>query len=255
MMLWLPLLPLTLLIPPRDSLTVSSRVLGETRPVNVHTPAGYHADATARYPVLYMPDGGMDEDFPHVIHMVDSLTAAGSIRPVIVVGIPNTERRRDLTGPTRFASDSARAPHAGGSAAFRRFIRDELIPVVEARYRTSRERAIVGESLAGLFIVETLLTEPSLFDHYVALDPSIWWNGFAILDAAPGLLAAFDAVPRTLFLASSSDDIDDGTSRLAALLTAHRPSGLAWVFKPRLDLTHATIFRGMEAEALASALR
>ena len=243
-------------IPTHDTLTVLSQALSETRLVNVHTPPGYDASATARFPVLYMPDGGLDEDFPHVVHTVDSLIALGVIRPVIVVGIPNTERRRDLTGPTRFATDSAIAPRVGGSAAFRRFIRDELIALIQVRYRTTDERAIVGESLAGLFIVETFLSDPTLFDHYVALDPSVWWNRGALLDSASVRLAALDARPRTLFLANSDvPDIGAGTARLAALLRSSCRPGLAWVYLPRPDLTHATIFRGLGPTALANALR
>ncbi|MDB4911331.1 MAG: esterase [Gemmatimonadetes bacterium] len=176
-------------IPPHDTLTVPSRALGEARRINVHTPPNYAASAAARFPVLYMPDGGLDEDFPHVVNTVDSLIKLGAIRPVIVVGVPNTQRRRDLTGPTRVATDSAIAPHVGGSAAFRRFLRDELMPAIDSHYRTTPERAIVGESLAGLFVVETFLREPTLFDHYVAFDPSLWWNRAALVDSAPALLA------------------------------------------------------------------
>ena len=123
-----------------------------------------------------MPYGGIDEDFPHVVNAVESLVRQGKVRPVIVVGIPNTQRRRDLTGPTEVASDRAIAPKVGGSAAFRQFIREELIPEIDRRYKTTAERGIIGESLAGLFVVETFLEEPSLFTHYVALDPSLWWN-------------------------------------------------------------------------------
>src|SRR6476659_8624216 len=130
-------------IPRYDSLTITSRALNESRRINVHVPKGYEQSKSTRYPVLYMPDGGLDEDFPHVVNTVDSLIALGEIRPVIVVGVPNTERRRDLTGPTRVHSDSAIAPHVGGSAAFRQFIRDELMPAVRARYRVTNERSIV----------------------------------------------------------------------------------------------------------------
>jgi predicted alpha/beta superfamily hydrolase len=243
-------------VPVHDTFTVTSRALGEDRLINVYTPPGYSASPGARFPVLYMPDGGMDEDFPHVVKTVDSLIVLGTIRPVIVVGIPNTQRRRDLTGPTRFAADSAIAPRVGGSAAFREFIRDELIPSVQARYRTTSERATVGESLAGLFVVETFLTEPALFDHYVALDPSVWWNGNALVDSAEARLRGFDGSVRTLYLASSNvEDIATGTARLAAALRTVAPGGLGWVYVPRPDLTHATIFRAVGPTALAEALR
>jgi len=242
-------------VPVHDTFTVVSSALGEPRLINVHAPSGYQASATARFPVLYMPDGGIDEDFPHVVNTVDSLIALGVIRPVIVVGIPNTQRRRDLTGPTRIAADSAIAPRVGGSAAFRRFIRDELIPAVQARYRTTGERGIVGESLAGLFVVETFLQEPVLFTHYVAFDPSLWWNDGALVDSAGVLLRANAGSPRTLYLASSRDDIDARTTQLADTLRAVAPAKLRWVYEPRADLTHSTIFRGVGPAALARALR
>jgi predicted alpha/beta superfamily hydrolase len=235
---------------------VESRALGEARLINVYTP--YRAAplaGTAALPVLYMPDGGLDEDFPHVANTVDSLIGLGVIRPVIVVGIPNTQRRRDLTGPTRVAADSAIAPRVGGSAAFRRFLRDELMPEVERRYRTTPERAVIGESLAGLFIVETFLEEPSLFTHYIALDPSVWWDKGALVDSAAARLEAFDAVPRTLYLASSNvADIAAGSARLAELLRVSPPPGLRWRYEPRPDLMHATIFRALKPTALVDAL-
>jgi predicted alpha/beta superfamily hydrolase len=239
-----------------DSLSIPSRALAEARPINVYVPAAYRASRAARFPVLYMPDGGLDEDFPHVVRTVDSLIARGMIRPVIVVGIPNTERRRDLTGFTRVAKDSTIAPRVGGSAAFRRFIREELIPAVDARYRTTDERGIVGESLAGLFVVETFLAEPALFRHYIALDPSLWWNRGALVDSAAALVAALDSVPRTLFLANSDvEDIAAGTARLASLLRTAAPPMLGWTYEPHPELTHSTIFRGLGPKALAAALK
>jgi hypothetical protein len=241
--------------PAHDSILIESQVLHERRPINVHVPHAYH-DRGRRFQVLYMPDGGMDEDFPHVVRAVDSLTAAGIIPPTIVVGIPNIERRRDLTGPTRVASDSAVAPHVGGSAAFRAFIRDELIPLIDTRYRTTPHRAIVGESLAGLFIVETFLREPAMFERYAAFDPSLWWNRGALVDSAAALLSAAITVASTrLFVASSRDDIDAQTSRLAGILRAGAPRDLVWRFEPHPELTHATIFAGLEASALVHVLK
>ncbi len=248
-------------VPVHESFTLESRVLGESRLIHVHTPTprGYGGEASTSagpLPVLYMPDGGLDEDFPHVVRAVESLIDLGKIRPLIVVGIPNTQRRRDLTGPTDVASDRAIAPQVGGSAAFRKFIGEELMPEIDRRYRTTPERAIIGESLAGLFVVETLLEEPSLFRHYVALDPSLWWNNQALVGSAARRLQAFDPAPRTLFLASSQDaEIRGGPSELAEVIRRFSPPGLVWRYRPRRDLTHATIFRALELEALESALR
>lgn len=243
-------------VPAHESLTIHSRALGEARLINVHLPAGYAADNRAAFPVLYMPDGGLDEDFPHVVNTVDSLALLGEIRPVIVVGIPNTERRRDLTGPTTVASDSTIAAHVGGSAAFRSFIRDELMPEIRRRYRTTPETSIVGESLAGLFVVETFLEEPRLFRHYIALSPSVWWNGGASVRTAGSLLARGHFNGSTLFLSAANEqDIATGTAALADTLRARSPTGLTVHYRPRPDLEHSTIFRGEGPEALGVVLR
>jgi enterochelin esterase-like enzyme len=119
----------------------------------------------------------MTEDFPHVVGSVDVSIKNAVIRPIIVVGVQNTERRRDLVAATVVAEEREAAPHAGGADRFRAFLRDELRPAIAARYRTSAETAIIGESLAGLFALETFVVEPTLFDAYIAVDPSVWWNG------------------------------------------------------------------------------
>jgi predicted alpha/beta superfamily hydrolase len=237
-----------------DSFRVRSGYLGEPRAVNVYLPARYAADAPRRFAVVHMPDGGTDEDFPHVVATVDSLIALGEIPPVLVVGIPNTMRRRDLTGPTRFASDSAIAPAVGGSAAFRLFLSDELVPEVARRYRTSDQRVLIGESLAGLFIVETLVLAPRGFTGYAALDPSLWWDGGTLLDRAIARRAALAvAAPRVFLAASDVQEIATPTGRLATVLAAI--PGVAVAFHSRADLSHATIYRALKAEALKFVLR
>lgn len=229
---------------PHQTFTIDSKVLGEARRINVYTPPGYGRDG-ARYPVLYMPDGGVDEDFPHVTADVDTAIRAGEMRPVIVVGIVNTERRRDMTEPTRIESDRKIAPHVGGSASFRAFIRDELMPVIRKRFRGNGETGIVGESLAGLFVLETFFEEPRMFDTYIALSPSLWWNAQSLLHSAGERLRSRPALTGTLYLATAGDDdIDDAGKALAAILRADAPKGLRWFYEPRPDLGHSTIYLG-----------
>lgn len=224
-----------------ETFTIDSRILGETRRINVYTPPAYTLPPDGRLPVLYMPDGGVEEDFVHVAGLVQVSAGNGTMRPFLLVGIENTARRRDLTGPTDVAKDREIAPVVGGSAAFRRFIRDELMPTIEARYKTTGETAIVGESLAGLFVIETLLEEPDLFDTYIAFDPSLWWNAGALVERAAERIGA--AAGRRLYFASSGDgDVDDLIRRFADVLAARAPSNLAWHFEPMPDETHATIY-------------
>ena len=243
-------------IPRHDAFTIDSRALAERRTINVYTPPAYGADGGTSLPVLYMPDGGLAEDFPHVANTIDSLIGLGAIRPVIVVGIENTQRRRDLTGPTSVASDSTIAPKVGGSAAFRRFVREELMPEVRRRYRCSGETTIVGESLAGLFVVESFLLEPRLFDRYIAFSPSVWWNGGELLRTARQGTGRRARAKRVLFLSAANEEqIADGTALLVVTLRTQSPRSLELVYEPRPDLEHGTIFRAVAPEAFARVLR
>lgn len=223
-----------------ETFTLASSVLREERRINVYAPAGYAESPELRLPVLYMPDGGIKEDFLHVAGLVQVLVGNGTMRPFLLVGIENTERRRDLTGPTDNAEDRKVAPRVGGSAAFRSFVRDELMPEVKTRYRTTAEAAIVGESFAGLFVVETFLLEPGLFDTYIAFDPSLWWNDARLVkEAAPSLRQTAQA-GKTLFIASGADA---GLGKaIDALVTAMGKTGARVQHERMPGETHATIY-------------
>ncbi|WP_234795165.1 alpha/beta hydrolase [Hymenobacter arizonensis] len=225
-----------------QTFTLQSKALGETRRLNVYLPDAYADSATVRLPVLYMPDGGIKEDFLHVAGLVQVLVGNGSMRPFILVGIENTQRRRDLTGPTTNEKDKKIAPRVGGSAAYRQFIREELMPEVKRRYRTTAESGIVGESLAGLFVVETLLLEPALFDNYLAFDPSLWWNNGQLVAKANVPLRTQSGQPRQVYLATSSQGDIDATRQLAQILNSKTPRTTTCHYEPMPQETHATIY-------------
>jgi uncharacterized protein len=234
-----------------ETFTIESKTLGETRRINVYLPPAYAEAPDRRLPVLYMPDGGMREDFLHISGLVQVSAGNGTMRPFVLVGIENTQRRRDLTGPTQNAEDEKIAPAVGGSAAFRKFIRMELMPVINARYRTTKETAIMGESLAGLFIVETFFAEPDMFDTYIAFDPSLWWNSGELLKSAESRLPDVGKRPRTLYLASSSEEeLARVTGELAELLRKNAPARLKWHYEPMPKETHGTIYHPAAMEAL-----
>lgn len=221
--------------------TLHSKLLGEDRVYNVYLPPDYW-ESTERYPVLYMPDGGMKEDFPHIVGSVDVSIKNGIIRPVIVVGVENTERRRDLPGPTTVPEEMKAAPHAGGNDRFRAFLRDELKPMIDVGYRTTGESAIVGESLAGLFVIETLLVEPTLFDGYIAADPSLQWNEHELARSSAARLGNWTGGPRTLYVATADEpEIQAGVAMLVSALRIQAPS-IVWRYEPMPEEHHGTIF-------------
>ncbi len=238
-----------------ESLVIHSTILGEDRRINVYTPPAWNVPDSVPRPVLYMPDGGIAEDFLHIAGLLQVSVMNGSIRPVILVGIENTERRRDLTGPTTVASDSAIAPRVGGSTAFRQFIRNELMPFIDARYQTTDESSIIGESLAGLFVVETFMLEPELFDHYIAIDPSLWWNDQSLLKQAPARLRGTDSV-KSLFLATGSEPAIAATgATFSSLLQDHAPASLQWQHRSMPGETHGTIYHPAALLALRAVLQ
>ena len=238
--------------PAQPSFTLESSALKETRRINVYTPPGYDDPAqAAQYPVLYMPDGGEQEDFPHVAATLDAAIRAGEVRPFILVGLENTERRRDMTGPTEVDGDRKIAPRVGGSAAFRAFLRDELMPEVRRRYRVTEETAIIGESLAGLFIMETFFLQPELFNTFIALSPSLWWNNDELVRKAGERLQARPDLRATLYVASANEEgIGPQSERLAEILRASAPAGLKWRYEPRPDLRHDNIYRSLSPQVL-----
>ena len=237
-----------------ETFLIHSKVLGEARRINVYLPPGYAENSGVRLPVLYMLDGGLGEDFLHVAGLVQVSVGNATMRPFLLVGIENTQRRRDLTGPTEVEEDQKIAPKVGGSAVFRTFLREELMPLIETRYRTTAERAVVGESLAGLFVVETFFLEPDLFDTYLAFDPSLWWNHQALVnEASPRLHAWFARGQKSLYLASSDEPgIVVPTQRLAELLGHDAPASVQWHYEPMPGETHGTIYHPAALRAFRS---
>lgn len=225
-----------------ETFTIDSKILGEKRVINVYLPPGYKESPANRLPVLYMPDGGIAEDFLHVAGLVQVSVGNETMRPFLLVGIENTERRRDMTGPTEVEKDKKIAPRVGGSAAFRKFIRDELMPEVKRQYRTTNETAIIGESLAGLFVVETFLLEPTLFDTYIAFDPSLWWNNQKLVNGAGEHLKASPKTEKTVYFISSGEDTGEITQRFADILSNNAASNIRWHYEKMPEEKHSTVY-------------
>ncbi len=215
---------------------------------------GYLTSETS-YPVLYMPDGGIKEDFPHVANTIALLIRNGEIAPLILVGVENTNRGLDMTSKSEVDYDLTMIPINGGSTAFRKFFGSELRPEIQKRYRCNGETALVGESLAGLFVVETLITEPDLFDRYIAFDPALWWNEANLVNQAANTVSDESYSGKVLWLASSDAvDIAAHVERLEVTLKGEANAGMRWKYKPNPAEKHSTIFRAEKENAFRWAL-
>ncbi|MCB9265403.1 MAG: alpha/beta hydrolase [Lewinellaceae bacterium] len=198
--------------------TINSEILGETRTVWIHVPESTAMSSSATYPVVYLLDGS--GHFPSVSGMIRQLstTNGNMICPeMIVVGILNTNRTKDLT-PTVVESifgNPAPQNGTGGGEKFTDFIEKELMPYIKAHYPANDYTTFIGHSLGGLMVVHTLLERPGLFDNYIALDPSLWWDGQIELKRAQKALAEGNFNGKSLYLAVANT-LPEGMSLEAA---------------------------------------
>ena len=170
-----------------ESIQFNSGILNETRTINVYLPIGYALDPTKKYPVIYLLDGSADEDFIHIAGLVQfaSFSWIDIVPETIVVGIANIDRKRDFTYPTNNQKDKIDFPTTGSSATFINFIEQELQPLIDNKFRTDSTKTIIGQSLGGLLATEILFKKPDLFDNYIIISPSLWWDDESLLKFNP----------------------------------------------------------------------
>ncbi len=168
---------------------ISSNELVEKRTLNIYLPDGYSKNDTARYPVVYLLDGGADEDFIHVagIYQFNSFPWIDRVPRSIVVGVSNVDRQRDFTFPTHIEADKKKYKTSGHSEKFIAFIEKELQPFIQKKYHAAEVKTIIGQSLAGLLAAEILLKKPLLFDKYIIISPSLWWDNGSLLTQAAAI--------------------------------------------------------------------
>lgn len=170
-----------------ESIEFYSDILQENRILNIYLPQTYHPDSLSKYPVIYLLDGSADEDFIHVAGLVQfgSFPWIQMLPESIVVGIANVDRRRDFTYPTRNEKDIKDFPTTGGSRKFIEFLEKEVQPLLKKEYSTNEISTIIGQSLGGLLATEILWKKPDLFDHYIIVSPSLWWDDESLLTQKP----------------------------------------------------------------------
>ncbi len=235
-----------------ETLVFESVALGEARSVNVWVPPGGSEDERAPYRVLYLIDGGTAQDWFHIAGLAQLGALSWTFEPMIVVGIETDDRQNELTPYPARERYVDEFPTAGEADAFRAFITDEVAPYIARTYPVSGKRAVIGESLAGLFIVDTFLKAPDTFDDYIAISPSLWWDNKALSAQAGQALADGDYDGKRLYLTIG----DEGGSMQAAMeqlvlaLKAAAPDGLSWRYVDRsASETHSTIYHGAALDA------
>ncbi len=237
------------------SYTLQSAALGDERQINVWLPADYGAEANAnrRYNVLYVLDGALDQDFQHIAGLGQLGALSWTYETLIVVGVQTKDRRAELTRRPHDPRHAQEFPQAGGARRFQDFLGNEVIPFVEARYRTGEGRALMGESLAGLFVVDTFLHRPQLFRDYVAVSPSLWWDNQHFARDGGHDLEGRTASNTRLYLAIANEGgaTQAGMDRFLRLLEAAPQGSVTWRYSDRSATeTHATIYHAAALDAL-----
>ncbi len=246
-----------------ETVEIQSKELGEKRILNIYLPKGYKKNDTTRYRVIYLLDGSANEDFPHIAGLVQFYEMMWLMPKTIVVGIANVDRKRDYTFPvtvstnkkkvsdtgkaaelTAFFEKAMQDPKAGHSAKFMAFVEKELQPYVTRHYRTG-QRTIIGQSLGGLMATEFLVKKPQLFDDYIIVSPSLWWNYESLLRSVdPQKITG-----KTVYIAvgHEGDVMEQDAHQLADKLKENQSANI--IFCPFERETHATILHNAVYEA------
>lgn len=231
--------------PAVTTLKINSAVLGEERTILVRVPDGYETNKN-RYPVLYMTDG--NAHIGHTSSTVEFLARNGRMSEMIVVGINNTDRTRDLS-PTHVTTTVAggnsqlQFPTSGGADKFLKFIETELIPEIEKRYRVQPYRILAGHSLGGLFAIHAMVSRPDLFNSYVAVSPALQWDNQVAVKRAEDFFKARKEFPATLFMSLGHEPgpIEDGFHQMKQILEKNQTQGFEWAAQVLDDEDHGSV--------------
>jgi predicted alpha/beta superfamily hydrolase len=213
-----------------ETIKLKSAILDEERTLQISLPDEYQ-NSREKYPVIYLLDG--ESQFAHTVGAVRFLGKVNQMPQAIIVGIPNTNRNRDLSPPTSKAQDLKTLPGGGGAGKFLSFLIDELRPSINRDYRTQPYNILFGHSGAGLFVIHTFLNRPDAFSTYIASSPALWWNDNQEARSAEKILTSERKVRSVLFI-SYADEVELMTKSIepfVRLLHARPTPGLRWKFE------------------------
>ena len=221
---------------------IKSSVYGDDQLLTVRLPRGYAENPDKRYPVLFSIDGGPDQDFELLAGIAAEAEFSTSFEPFILIGVKTEDRYKQLTPKMtrlpieRLKENFGERVVPGGAEKFRQYLARDVIPWATSRYRTDR-KVLGAASLGGLFVLDTFLEQPGMFDDYISLTPSLWWDDGRIVDEAAQKLGRHAASDRRLYLTMGDEGVGNRTggwlSKLVATLQAKAPQGLKWAFVDR----------------------
>jgi len=225
-----------------QKVTLDSKVLNEKRILNIYLPQSY--DKTKTYPVIYILDGSMNEDFLHLVGLQQFFNLSFGMPDFIIVGIENVDRKRDFTFHTDLKDLQKDYPTTGHSDKFIRFVEEELQPYISKNYKTNQTKYVIGQSLGGLLATEVLLKKPELFTHYFIISPSLWWDDESLYNNASKLISQQKDEERFVYISVGKQEHPMMVKEADGLYQILKNSGknkLKLEYKLMNDDDHATI--------------
>jgi predicted alpha/beta superfamily hydrolase len=261
-------------IPDSELRFLKSRLLRKEYKILVALPIGY-AESKETYPVLYVLDA--DLVFGAIAETV-RLLAAGrksygvDIPDIIVVGVgypiesARTCYKMDMAKPSKYyrarAKDLTPTEDAtmegwpfGGANDFMAFIRDDLKPLINSNYRANPENStIYGSSYGGLFALYVLFHRPEIFNRYIALSPSMWYDKKVTLDYERKYASEHTELPARLFLCAGSQEkrIFQDLKEFVQILQKRNYKGLEWAYHICEGENHITAWEAATPRAILS---
>jgi predicted alpha/beta superfamily hydrolase len=229
-----------------EVITIHSKVLNEERQIYIHVPKQDSASPYKTFPVMYLLDG---ENHFHILSAyIDYLSRFEIIPPIILVGIISKDRRKDLT-PTKsiidyFGKTDSIYKTSGGNEHFFQFIKAELIPYIDTNYKVDPYKIFAGHSFGGITTINCMLSHPDVFNAYIAISPSLWWDNKYILKLVENKWAKSVYLNKAFFYSTGNEGINDPNSfhtdilRLDSLIVNRTPKGLTYKYKCYPEESH-----------------
>jgi predicted alpha/beta superfamily hydrolase len=217
-----------------DKISFESKVLNERNTIVVIPPYNYKDRPDEKFPVVYVLDPGNNlfATFGIVNYYSDML----KIMPrMIIVGIVSNDRERDYL-PT----PSKEQPTGGGADKFLRFINSELVALIDSTYPANSERCIIGHSAGGFFAIYALENQPELFNSFICIDPSLWYNDQSCVKKMSEFLKNNKDIKKSIFISLSSEN-GMGVFSFIEVLDKYAAEGLKWDYIHYKSETHNSL--------------
>ena len=223
------------------STSVYSTILKENRELQILLPTEFD-NTYFSYPVIYLLDA--ETNFSTSIEVLSFLMDNHFIPPHVVVGIPNTDRFRDMT-PVDSLLNKTIFPTRGGANTFLEVLKTDIFPFVSKNYRTNNRRLVMGHNYSGLFVINAFINGTDLFDRYMAFSPILWWNGNSVVKDTEKFLTNKSTVRKHLFVsfAEEAKNMLEECKKLTKVLETSSPGDLNWKCDWMPDENHYSLYR------------